>query len=225
MQDIQDKDFNEIFRQKFESFEVEPTSAVWRGIASELDNNKRKKPFPVFWLMTAASVLIVFSTGLWLFSPKEKIRLRGKTEVIVLQDELPDNTVSASIVKEAGKWLKSEETILANTSGFVVTGSLKLFAEEQKVAEVAALASIEAPVKEIELTKMDNTVLKDEKTYSVMDQPVPAFASDQVSVSDTKKYAVLQPRIKTVGDLINFVVGKVDPREDKIIQFSARERH
>ena len=36
MQAMPDKDFDRVFQERFEAFEVEPSSSVWRGIEAEL---------------------------------------------------------------------------------------------------------------------------------------------------------------------------------------------
>ena len=41
--DMQDKEFDELFRAKLDGFEAEPSANVWPGIADELDSNKRRK--------------------------------------------------------------------------------------------------------------------------------------------------------------------------------------
>jgi len=223
MQDIQDRDFNTMFQQKFENFTVEPNSAVWRGIVSELQFNGQKKPFPVFRAMAvAASVLFVLSTALWLFSPKEKIRLYGKSDLAAIQDEPQDVKVSSPAVNRAGKKLSSSEKIplsSINNEPVVERSSVNPPAVEKKEAETLAPRPEEAPVKEIEMAKLDNKVLQNKKANSMKDIPVLALVNEQFALADTKKYTTPQPHVKTMGDIVNFVVGKIDPREDKIIQF------
>src|SRR5690606_19880673 len=50
--------------------------------------------------------------------------------------------------------------------------------------------------------------------------PVLAMNSDEPTSDDPLK---LRPKIKTVGDLVNFVVSKVDKRKNKIIEFSKED--
>lgn len=227
MQATPDKDFDKLFQQKFETFEVEPSSAVWRGITAELDKGK-KKTFPVFQMIAvAATVLVVLSMGLWLFSPEEKIRLQGKADV-VMQDVEPDNGVSQPVIKDAEKDaepisreiarpVKNQEPVLS-----VVAVPKPVSEEKVTVKEAQRLA--EAPVKEAEPAKPVNIIPKEEKekTKPAEEQPVLAFAGDQNPATD-RRDPDQQHRVKTVGDLVNFVIGKVDPREDKIIQFTNDE--
>ncbi len=228
MQATPDKEFDKMFQKKFETFEVEPSSAVWRGITAELDKGK-KKTFPVFQMIAvAASVLIVLSMGLWLFSPEEKIRLQGKADV-VMQDVEPDNSVSQPIIKDEEKGaepisrqierpVKKQEPVVA-----VVSGTAPVSEEKITVKEPQRLA--EAPVKEAEPAKPVNVIPKQEereKTKPVEDQAVLAFVGNQNSATD-RRDTDQQHRVKTVGDLVNFVIGKVDPREDKLIQFKNDE--
>lgn len=219
MQATPDKDFDKLFQEKFQTFEVEPSSAVWRGIASELDKGK-KKTFPVFQMIAvAATVLVVLSTGLWLFSPKEKIRLHGKAD-LVIQDEESGNNVSKPLVKiidTTKRRLKSSVKIAEPTLAI----SSKPTAEEKIIVQEPSRLA-ETPVKEAEPAKPVNITPKEEKPKAMTDQPILAFVGDQSTAPD-KKDAEQQRRVKTVGDLVNFVIGKVDPREDKIIQFKNDE--
>lgn len=221
MQATPDKEFDKLFQEKFQTFEVEPSSAVWRGIASELDKGK-KKTFSVFQMIAvAATVLVVLSMGLWLFSPEEKIRLQGKAD-LVMQDEEPDNNVSEPVKKNVEPVKRQIGNAVKNQEPEVAIFSNSKPAQEEKIAVQQTQHVAEVPVKETEPAKPVNVIPKEERekerTKSVENQPVSAFVNDQNS-STERKDTEQQRRVKTVGDLVNFVIGKVDPREDKIIQF------
>lgn len=217
MQATQDKDYEKMFQQKFETFEVEPSSAVWRGITSELDKEKGKKPFSVFQMIgIAASVLVVLSAGLWLFSPQEKIRLHGK-EDIAIQDETSDVIAGQPLAKEDIK--EKQNNYAPVTIAEPVIASIAKPVQEEKAPVQEASREVVTVVKEAEPLKQVKAAPKEEKVNTLQDQPVLAFAGDQGTNEETKKDVEQSRRVKTVGDLVNFVIGKVDPRADKIIQF------
>ncbi|RYG16581.1 MAG: hypothetical protein EOO07_12965 [Chitinophagaceae bacterium] len=73
MQHMPDKDFDNLFRDKFMDAEIEPSANLWAKIEDQLEP-KRKRIFPIYW-MAAASVAIVF-TAMLVFQKSEKIQLR-----------------------------------------------------------------------------------------------------------------------------------------------------
>src|SRR5580698_7427927 len=67
--DMQDKDFDELFRAKLDGFETEPSANVWPGIAGGLDSSKRRRSLAP-WLSIAASIVVLAGAGLF-FIPKK----------------------------------------------------------------------------------------------------------------------------------------------------------
>jgi len=67
--DMQDKEFDKLFNQKFEDFEVEPSPWVWDNIAGELDGKKAKRTI-MPWLSIAATVLVLITAGVLFLKQK-----------------------------------------------------------------------------------------------------------------------------------------------------------
>ena len=67
---MQDKEFDDLFRSKLDNFELEPSAQVWQNIDNELSGRKRRSIFPI--LSIAASVLILLTAGI-LFIPKKGV--------------------------------------------------------------------------------------------------------------------------------------------------------
>ena len=230
---MSDKDFDKLFQEKFESFRVEPSSSVWRGIEAELKSKGQKKIIPVFWITTvAASLLMVLSAGLWMVSPKEKIKLQGKSAVIVIPDVTPPSA-TAPVVQETARKVKQTKSVPPSTYGLAATSFVKPAEADQKQPVQEIRRQEESPAtKQVEIAKVsiiktekpkvESTVPKEVKTLGTEQQPALAFVSDR-DISNPKKDSAQQQRIRTVGDLVNFVVKKVDPRTDKLIQFSNDE--
>jgi len=67
--DMQDREFDDVFRNKLDGFEAEPSAKVWMGIDATLDEKSRKKAI-MPWLSIAASIIVLLSAGI-LFIPKK----------------------------------------------------------------------------------------------------------------------------------------------------------
>ena len=61
MQPIQDKDFDQLFKNASEDAEITPSRDLWSSIESEIEP-KRKRIFPIYWL-SAAAVLLITAVG------------------------------------------------------------------------------------------------------------------------------------------------------------------
>ncbi|MGZ3999543.1 MAG: hypothetical protein ACXVIY_02890, partial [Mucilaginibacter sp.] len=77
---MQDREFDDVFRNKLDGFEAEPSAKVWVGIDATLDEKSRKKAI-MPWLSIAASIIVLVSAGI-LFIPK-KTSTKHHTEGIV----------------------------------------------------------------------------------------------------------------------------------------------
>jgi hypothetical protein len=68
--EMQDKEFDDLFRSKLDGFEVKPSVGVWDNIALDLSAGKRKKILLPF-LSIAASIIVLVSAGI-LFIPQKQ---------------------------------------------------------------------------------------------------------------------------------------------------------
>ena len=59
MQHMPDKDFDNLFRDKFMDAEIEPSVNLWAKIEDQLEP-RRKRTLPIYW-MAAASIVIAFT--------------------------------------------------------------------------------------------------------------------------------------------------------------------
>ena len=67
--DMQDKEFDELFRAKLDGLETEPSANIWPAIANELDSVKRRKGLAP-WLSIAAGIVVLIGIGVF-FIPKK----------------------------------------------------------------------------------------------------------------------------------------------------------
>ncbi|HEX8608377.1 MAG TPA: hypothetical protein VF679_07045, partial [Pedobacter sp.] len=55
---MEDKDFDQLFRDQFEEAEVRPSANLWGNIEKELSPKKRMV-LPVYWMAAAVAVVAV----------------------------------------------------------------------------------------------------------------------------------------------------------------------
>lgn len=240
MHPISDKELDKLFQSRFGEFEIEPSEAVWERISGTMDRKSKRRFFNSTFWMAAASVLILMSVGLWFYKPVEVITLHGDTkianqsmnnselpfenEVIVSNDDLHHDIVAKPEFKDVRVALVPAIQLKENLSSEAVItvepGPKLPVLQEQEVLTVAPApkkVSIPKPVKE---PKVPNRYIGDQSTLDVTqpDLMAKAYLSEEESVlaeSENREPV----KIRSVGSLLNFVIAKVDKREDKFIEF------
>jgi len=229
---MQDKEFDQLFKDKFDDAQIEPSANLWANIEAELAP-KRKRAFPVYW-MAAAVVLITLTAALLVFNKEDKVQLQGRTADVVKPSAIADGEVGDTLVDQvkpiAQDNTPAEEGILVATS----PAKSSLVAEDKKAVQtpdqnsvknnlavmqpnqvIAHLTTKEPIVKEspVELPKAK---VDPAEVIVIASADVPVVTGDEVinenDMADKRG-------IRNMGDLINFVVDKVDKREDKLIRF------
>lgn len=215
MQHIQDKEFDQLFRDKFEAAEVQPSEDLWDSIAGRLEPGQRPK-LPVFWL-AAAIILVV--TGIVLIMPEtEKIRLHGHAE-------LTAESVTDVVSKPLATTTPESSTLISDdqSTPLIIAPRLK-----PEVKSKIALKALQAKQENDRLVHVVPTeILKDvvqplkEPEPAIISGPVLARANEEDIKDDASsgEKTMHNKGIRNVGDVINFVVNKIDRREKKIIQF------
>jgi len=220
MSTMSDKEFDKQLRRKFEDFEIEPSPMVWEGINKSLAGTQRK-PFPRF-LVAAASITAIVAIGLWFAPHKEPIKLYGSAKVpeAPVQEKI-DRSLKAESITSSEAEIRDYKPVLAKVSVKTEEKTAKNYSEETSaVAEDKPLV-LEAPkvAQRVELIEkpIDNSPVVSEAFFTTKThQDLLAVHEGSVdSTTDKSKH-----RIKSLGDLVNFVVGRVDKRKNKIIEFS-----
>jgi len=240
MHPISDKELDKLFQHRFTELEMAPSPAVWEKITASLDQKQRKGAFfPSFW-MAAASIVVLISAGLLYFSPQQVIKLHGTSEFTQNVDTslspVEQNTVTASITEPQ----KSDQTIIVNSPDFSLesTSGIKSTADPLVQNPQLAEPEIKLPVQTEPLLNLSSVVKKANPVQTKKAVKVPnRFSGDQsaldVTQPDMMAKAVFiekesdieenelrgQRKIRSIGSLVNFVIAKVDKREDKIIEF------
>ncbi|MBB2144058.1 hypothetical protein GM921_01045 [Pedobacter sp. LMG 31464] len=213
-----DKEFDNLIRNKFEDAEIEPSANLWANIEQQLAP-KRKRVIPIYW-MAAASVLIAI-TALLVFQKTEKIQLHGddtvatvvtptEQDAVIATTELPVATIS---VKEnrLSPSVKKVQLIDRTPSE---NNTKIIFASVQPNTTTDRLLIKAADVKPLDVVEKEVPV----ENNAVVIAQVEPQKEDQV-ITETENNSE-RKGIRNVGDLVNFVVDKVDKREKKFLKFS-----
>jgi cytoskeletal protein RodZ len=216
MQALPDRDFEKAFQQKFETFEVAPSPAVWRDITSVLDNKRKRKSFP-FLKLAAACVLLATGAALWLSAPEEKTWLRGETHAVVtVEDVVPqvsnptEKEIIISTVKIPGS--RPQASVVKRTAAVKHTEIKDIKPEVIQAAVVP---------QQTEPPRVQLPVPVEQKPSVLAEVPVNSLTDIKTNEpADDESVITKKRRIKNVGDFVNLVMDKVDPRRDKLIRFS-----
>lgn len=229
MQHMPDKEFDNLFRDRFKDAEITPSANLWANIEQQLAP-KRKRTFPIYW-MAAATIAVAF-TAMLAFQKTEKIQLRLDETTAKVSNPAASETqdITATRTDETAS-LVNETVVNKNRLAAiqVKTPSVKavLVAKtegDQKNIEIAMqpnlnenrLAIKQAEVKPLDVLSVKETVVESPTVIAAVIEK-PKFESSQITEieSNTERKG-----IRNVGDLVNFVVDKVDKREKKFLKFS-----
>jgi len=235
-----DKDFDQLFKSSFEDFEVQPAANSWDKITAGLDKKPQRKNFGIFW-MAAASVVVVLGIGIGLYTkPVTVIKLRGNTDDILNLAAKEQNN-DAEIVKDVDvKNAKSKTADDTKNEGFLANNhpttktnknNLETDATIYNTSNVLLTKDTGIEPSQIVATKAVRTktvterILEDEASKNLDDakiktQTLLAYNTIDENLVENGYQTNRRQKIKSVGDLVNFVVAKVDKREEKIIKVS-----
>jgi len=247
MQHMQDKEFDELFRNRFDTAEIEPSVNLWSNIEEKLVV-KRKRVFPVYW--SAAAAIAVAVTVAVLFQKTDKmqsgttaaikaqsgkeIASTEKDNTIISPDDNSDHfsPIKKEVVKERIASLQHNIEMMGrdadqNTAVIPVTDKATekkdLLAMQPSVV-ISHLEYRETKVKQ-ETVKLPKTLTPPVEEVMLASADVsadPAYETDKDEVGNENKRSESKG-IRNMGDLINYVVDKVDKREEKFIQFKTDE--
>lgn len=221
-----DNDFDKLFKDKLEGIEIVPSERVWANIAGDIKLPVRdKKRIPLIWL-AAASVSLLFVLSLLIIPGKEPIKLQASIE-----STADYKVVTAPVKVKSNSKHKLKGIIFLNK-----LASMKLERDRQvksyklsakaianNLAHRPLLAKVDIdPATAI--LKEDTAVLSSVPSFMAMRDPVANQEINQhkiskVPIADTD-YQDAKTGIRSVGDLVNFVVRQVDHRSEKIIEFT-----
>lgn len=232
MHPISDKELDKLFQQKFEHAELAPSGDLWAKISQKLEQpQKRTKPFPVFW-MAAASVVFVIGAALWLNSSNEVIKLQGTPEMTnnyQSQESIPP--VSDIQVSDGGLQDKRMARVIKSAA-------VSEEVDEEPQVRVSFASSAAEGNSETSLmasntrSPKENTAKKEEEEMFIPDlyagdlSRLDVTQNNMIARVDDERYMTAEEgsevsgrRKRSIGSLVNYVVAKVDKRDNKIIEF------
>jgi len=241
---MQDKEFDQLFKDRFEEAEITPSADLWNNINEKL-TVKPKRIFPVYWIAIAAAITAAVTFGL-LFHKTEKVQLTN-TAAITSAAKTDEPIASKNEAAQENDVLPSadlkESFHTANVkvlpAGITKRTENKAKAENYVADQFNAKKDLMAmqPSQHVSHLDTKEATLKQEKINFQIAHPVPAeeimIANADVSPSvdkqESKDEAVIESKqqeskgIRNIGDLVNYVVDKVDKREEKFIKFKTDE--
>lgn len=229
--DMQDKEIDQLFRSEFDDFEVEPSVAVWGNVRSQLDKKWALKTY----LSIAASLLVLLSGGLYFIS-QTKNNTKAPVQVAVVKNDKPVKAnITPRVTSPKIVQAQVEKVIALNTTTTSRKQKIKRVTQQKNALPVAPVLLPEEPEQQlaqashkstqsIKFTVPDKSTPILEKIDAPEDMPFKTntLAAQSVTVPKTMAAAnAKKHRIRSLGDLINVVVSKVDKRKDKLIEFSS----
>lgn len=219
MQHMPDKEFDQLFRDKFEDAEIEPSANLWAKIEEQLEP-KKKSVLPIYW-MAAASVAVAI-TALLVFQKTDKIQLRADDK-FVSNVEAVEKVVLPAVAEDT----KLETTTVSTVNepkSFVAKVAVKEVVEDKSINMQLAMQPTQdierLPIKQQEVMPLSIVPIKETIVENpiVIAQVTPKDIETNV-ISETDNLSE-RKGIRNVGDLINFVVDKVDKRDKKFVKFN-----
>ncbi len=230
MQHMPDNDFDNLFRDKLMNAEVEPSANLWANIEGQLAV-KPKRRFPLMWV--AAASVVAVTSAIWFSQGGEKIYLQSAaTEVAVAQPvvEQPVLVVEApqteqnepapvNVHRVANRNLAKRE-VPAAVVAQLVDESKNNIAVVQPSVQNEHLPIKRAEVRALDVVNTGNVVPVNTVAQSdaSMIASLGNLTDDDNATAQTAE--TNKKGIRNMGDLINYVVEKVDKREKKLIKFN-----
>ncbi|WP_353132048.1 hypothetical protein [Pseudopedobacter sp.] len=224
MKSMSDKDFDAFFKVSLDQFEEKPTKNIWSSI--ENDNSKlsyRRKKFPFAW---AAACIAILALGLILFrTENEKIQLRKVDElaaVSVLEDQLTQNPLPPrEIVSfKPNNKAENEQRFLRLMASIEIGEKIVKKAKQEKQESDFEKTKHTVEVNETQLVSVKNTGASGREEKYIEQEPLVKEQEEILAYTDKIEN---KEKVKSLGDLVNFVIGKIDKRENKIIHVSKTE--
>lgn len=211
---MQDKEFDQLFRDKFEDAEIEPSASLWGNIVQELEPRK-KRVLPVYW-MAAAVAIVAVSVGL-LMPEKETIRLRGS-------DVAANRQVAEPVVKpenaDITSGTSSDENASKSTPLVIAPRLTAADVEKDFVVMQPKTANVHPVNMEPEIVKPVVSQIVNDPAVPETDIVIASAPVPDESNAITETEPAERKGIRNVGDIVNYVVDKVDKREKKFLKFN-----
>jgi len=242
---MHDNDIDKLFRSKLNDFEVEPSANVWAGISTELGNApKRKSIVPM--LRIAAGIAVIISAGLF-FLPKKQVVIestkgpklainRGTKPAAVhsTQLQVPVQTPAVNVnpqVRQMASVPAVKHNMVAVNNTTVQTPANGGVPQQPMVDPVKIDPAVNTQtIANVTTNSNTNKAVVPDPTTPIVDHPTdnapifntakPAVVIAALPANDDNKQEPAKKRRFSLGKVLNAVVGAVDKRQDKLIEFA-----
>lgn len=228
MQNIQDKEFDQLFKDKFDGAEIDPVTDLWKGIETQLESRPRRI-FPLWWIAAAAGCAAI-TAGLLFYHPDKAQSFKIVMDKPAMREEekvVPQNSiVKQPVLSTVGNSVSPAFAAnKINTSPVSVTPQPNTDADPKKELTVMQpLALVNHPDNKDIQMKQKKVGLPEpsvpEKVVLASADTSPEGAEEVTNENDS---AADKKGIRNIGDLVNYVVDKVDKREEKFLQFKTED--
>jgi hypothetical protein len=231
---MQDNEFDDLFRSKLGGLEVQPSAQVWDNIVAGLGAEKKRSIIPM--LSMAATILILLAAGTWFLLDKPVKQVQNqvaKTKVtprnnVVIQPEKMAIEQPNTAVETTQATLSAEPVTNTSIAKIKVRPAIKKETTEPvNIAPTPAIASAQTQQVLAALPNQPVThpvVPEMQLANSTINNDAPVLksttATAPVAITASQVEKKKKHGIHSLGDLINAVVSKVDKREDKLIEFT-----
>jgi|GEM_PF-6401385 len=218
-----DKNWENLLKNKFENAEIKPSEKIWDNIEKELIQKKRKL-FPILW--RAAALILLISSALLTY--KNTLNSDVKPlEINVINKKLEIIKITDTLIAKNKMSNKQEDAVL------VVFKKTKL--KQKNNYKIELIANIETNKTQYDKPDLINkTSIQSKTETNIMNKDSIVLAAnlphkeaietiliDSASIAKNRVLQAIPPKkeIRNVGDVVNFLVGKIDKRDKKIIKF------
>ena len=230
--DMQDKEFDELFRSKLGELEVQPTMHVWDNISHELNSGKRKRALYPF-LSVAASIAVLITAGIVFIPQKAKLNsghpVQNKlVRRVIVQKEVKGDGKDHLVTKKSNgavvyvNNVASSQPVNVHSKETIKSKSVIGDTLNKRPNDDQLLTASPEKVRIETKTKIPDEAMQLVDNEQLKNTLVDANTTAQEAVSNKHKTAPVRKRnrIRSFGDLMNVMIAKVDKRQDKFIQFS-----
>ncbi|RRN76624.1 hypothetical protein EIM50_23735 [Pseudoxanthomonas sp. SGD-10] len=229
MKSMSDKEMDDFFKASFKDFEKKPEPGTWQRISQQIKGKARERQALPSYLMVAASIAILAIVSVKLFNNEEEtIRLRadvGDLDTLEVEDDVAAVTGSTVRPSDSLTFKSLEELRVDNEQRFLA--SIASYSNTTKKIERSEsvnlalqpnneLINLEEP-EQLSSTIENGPSNKD--TVLPQEENLVAMVENPIEKQDDEKV----DKIKSVKDVLNFLVGKIDKRKNKIVYISKTE--
>jgi hypothetical protein len=236
--DMQDKEFDQLFRAKLDGFEAEPTGQVWDGIVDGLDGKRRYKML-VPYLSIAASIIVLAAAGILFIPQKAVVSSKPPVKTGIAITARPAIVTGADSLNTPHQSAVQQPAVVNSMAGVKRSEPVDIVPDKKPDAAVAEpqrpVNQQEQPILAVVQQKQDaiNPVLPDNNTPLVTKAAVDdahAFITKSALTASVQPAnnkiddaaSITKPKHKAHGiaGLLNAVIATVDKRKDKLIEFT-----